>query len=960
MKETINTIFLFFISSFIGITYSQSYNYLQYTTRDGLAGSTVYDMCQDMDGFIWFATNNGLTRFDGKNFKNFTVNDGLPDNEVLRIYPDSLGRLWIASFKSEIAYYEKGRIHNKQNAKELNYDPVYGRVINILEMRKGAVWIFTNKWLLKYKYGDSVRPHLQKNINYERVSDQLGSGPIWFGEKLPIVFNDSIFYVTDTSLVFYKKFNYFSGQKFLYGIPVNGRDTPMINFKQDLITGSVRNNRLYFVSTINGAFEIDTLTMKPLREFLPGKVVTNAIIDKEGSYWFSTLGDGVFKLANREVLTFKPYPKEESWNEVFSIASAGKKIYTGNFTSKMIEWEMKSGFKPISFSSYLPIADNKLATNRLNAIYPLPDDKFLLGFDAFLVKWGDNVNDVLPVSAVKTIAYDDIEHVVIATGLRVVRVNLNSLKITETIWPKRSTTAVRLGDTYFIGTLDGLIEIDAQTLKLKKPTRHPSLERRITDLKITNNSVWVATSDSGIVELKNGKVASTFTESNGLNSNICRVIYPYENALWIGTNKGICKLDLINRNAFPIKYDSYNLLPSDIINAIFIKDSMIFVGSPAGLTYFQEEKLRSFSICKLYIQSIKTKDGIFQDKDTFQLAYNNNQFEINYATISIKSSGEITYYFRMKGLDNSWRNTKSELIAYSSIPSGSYCFEIFAVNKFGEKSEISRIYLMVPLPFWKEPYFLALIFLIIAGGAFWAFKYREIQIRNKLEAKSLMEKQLALLEQKALQAQMNPHFIFNSLNSIQQYILSNNVENANRYLTIFAALIRETLENSSSGRILLDREIGYITKYLELEKMRFGNSFTFTINKHEIDTEAKIEIPVMLLQPYVENAVRHGMRYRTGDGGLIGIDFRIENSSIICCIRDNGPGRKESDRIKSLQHIQYQSQGMNITQRRVDILNTIFEDKVSIEVRDVVSDKVFVAGTEVEIIITQMQNEKSN
>jgi hypothetical protein len=686
-------------------------------------------------------------------------------------------------------------------------------------------------------------------------------------------------------------------------------------------------------------------------------VVTRAKIDKEGDYWFSTLGDGVFKLANKEVLTFKPYAQDEYLNEVFSIASAGKKIYTGNFKSKMIEWDMKSGYKPISFSSFLPMADNKLATNRLNAIFSLPDGNKLLGFDAFLVKWSGKVNNVLPVTAIKSIAADDYEHALIATGLAVIRVNLNSFKAIDTIWQTRSTSAVRLGNTYYVGTLNGLIEIDVNTRKSKAVTQHPSLVRRITDLKIADNSLWIATSDSGIVQLRDGMVVRTFSESNGLNSNNCRVIYPNENAVWIGTNKGICKLDLQNPTAFPVKFDSYNLLPSDIINAIYIKDGLIYVGSPAGLTYFYEKSLLNYSICQLYIQSIRTEKGIFQDIDTFQLAYNSNQFEVDFAAISIKSSGEIYYYYRMKGLDDYWQITKSHLITYSAIPSGNYQFEIYAVNKFGKTSDTRRIFLKVPLPFWKEPWFWGIIFFIMVLGAFSGFKYRERQVRSKLEAQNQVEKQLASLEQKAIQAQMNPHFIFNSLNSIQQYILTNNVEDANRYLSIFAALIRETLENSSSGKISLNREIGYITKYLELERMRFGNTFDFIINANGLEMDAKIEFPVMLVQPYVENAVRHGMRYTAEGKGMIQIDFWRENNHIFCRIKDNGPGRAESFRIKSKQHIQYQSQGMDLTQRRVDILNTIFEEKILIEVKDIINEKGGVAGTEVQLTLTQITHE---
>ena len=938
----------------------QSYNYIQYTTRDGLGGSTVYDMCQDMDGFIWFATNNGLTRFDGKNFKNFTVKDGLPDNEVLKIFPDSMGRVWIASFKNEISYLGKGKIFNKQNSKFLDYNTAYGRILDIAQMRAGTVWFFTSKYLLSYNYGESIRVQLEKELNPGRVYSQLGTGPAWFGDKLPVVANDSIFYFTDSGLVFYRKYFNFSGQKEGYGISIVLQDTLKFKLDDDITTISTRNHRPYFAATIGGAVELDTLTLKSGTKFLPGKVVTRAIIDKEGGYWFSTLGDGVFKLVNKEVLTYAPFKESTSWNEVFSIASSQKNIVTGNFKSTIIEWDKNNEFRSYSFASYLPIASNKLATNRLNSIFSLADGKFLLGFDAFLIRWDGRVNNVQPISAIKSIAFDDDEHVILATGLCVVRVSVKSLAITDTIWPSRATSAVRLGDKYFIGTLNGLVEVNAITKKSRDITIHPSLVRRITDLKVNNHALWVATSDSGVVQIKGEKILRTFSEANGLNSNTCRVLYPYQHSLWIGTNKGICKLDLLNPQSFPVKFDSYNLLPSDIINAIHIKDNVVYVGSPSGVTFFKEEDLINFSICKLFIESIRTEKGIFPDMDSFDLAIKPNRFEVDFSTISIKSAGEISYYFRMKGLENDWRNTKSELITYSSIPSGSYQFEIYAVNKFGVVSDTKKIFISVPFPFWKQPIFWVIIILAFIGLSVFVFKLREKQLRDKLEAKNQTEKQLAALEQKALQAQMNPHFIFNSLNSIQQFVLKNNVEDANRYLGIFATLIRETLENSSSGKISLQREISYLSRYLELERMRLGNMFEFVISSNGLEEDENMKIPVMLFQPFVENAVRHGMRYINDGGGLIRIDFWRDTNNVICRIRDNGPGREESRRIKSKQHIEYQSRGMDLTQRRVDILNMIFEEKVTIDVNDVRNDLGLVAGTEVMITITQVNNEDNN
>lgn len=942
-------VFLFIFSVFAVNcpVYGQSLNYIQYGTRDGIAGSTVYDLCQDRDGFIWFATNNGVTRFDGKNFKTYTVKEGLPENEVLRLYLDSKGRVWMTFFKNEVCYYENGKIYSKQNNPMLYYDPAFGRVNDLFELPEGTLWFYTSSFLLKYKFGDSIRVEFRDQINPGRVKKSIGAGPPWFQDKLPMVMNDSLFYLSKSGPKFYQPLFYVSGQKILYGMPRTTGDTPCAKLEHDIIRATGKNKGVYFISTIGGAFEVDSVTMKPLMKFLPGKVVTRAIIDSEGEYWFSTLGDGVYKLPNKSVLTFEVYKSPNSENEVFCIAERGNKILTGNYRSKMFEWDSTGGSGSYSFDHLLPLSQNRLSTNRLNVIYALPDGSFLLGFDAFLVHWANGVKGLLPMAAIKTIAFDDADHVLVATGVGLFRVNIKNFRIAETISDQRATVAVRFKNKYFIGTTEGLMVADVLRRKIEAPFSHPALKRRITDLKVYDNSVWVATSDSGILQLSNGKVVKTFSEKDGLSSNICRVLYPHNGSMWIGTNKGICKLDLANPLAFPVKYDSYNLLPNDIINSIFIKNGLIYVGSPAGLTYFHEESLKSASICKLFIEQLKTEQGVFEGGDTIKLRYGANHFEINYTAVSIKSAGEITYYYRLKGLDDSWQTTKAELITYSSIPNGNFRFEIFAVNKFGINSNVRSIVIMVKEPFWKSPFFIIGVGLIIVTMVFFIVKARERYLRSKIDAENKIQQQLAKLEQQALQAQMNPHFIFNCLNSIQQYILVNDSESANRFLSIFARLIRETLENSSFQLISLDREIEFLSKYLELEKMRFGDKFRFEITQGHLLEPELIKIPVMLLQPFVENALRHGIRYRNDNEGLVQIIFEVTDDVLTCRIRDNGVGRKAAGEYKSLMHIEYQSKGMSLTKRRLDILNLTREHRLDLAIHDLFDEKGNAAGTEV-------------
>jgi LytS/YehU family sensor histidine kinase len=186
------------------------------------------------------------------------------------------------------------------------------------------------------------------------------------------------------------------------------------------------------------------------------------------------------------------------------------------------------------------------------------------------------------------------------------------------------------------------------------------------------------------------------------------------------------------------------------------------------------------------------------------------------------------------------------------------------------------------------------------------------------------------------------------------------VEDANKYLSIFAALIRETMENSAAGRVSLKKEIAYLGKYLALEKMRFGNSFDYKITTKGIDEDEETEIPVMLLQPYLENAVRHGVRYLNPGEGLVELLFDKQDDVLICKIKDNGKGRAVSAGIRSKQHIEYQSRGMELTKRRAEILNLVEGDKINISIMDVITVGGEIGGTEVTVTIKQTENESED
>lgn len=213
-----------------------------------------------------------------------------------------------------------------------------------------------------------------------------------------------------------------------------------------------------------------------------------------------------------------------------------------------------------------------------------------------------------------------------------------------------------------------------------------------------------------------------------------------------------------------------------------------------------------------------------------------------------------------------------------------------------------------------------------------------------------IEKQKFDLEQKALRLQMNPHFIFNSLNSIQSYILTHNVEKAVQYLGKFSQLMRLILSNSAFKYIPIKEELKSISYYLDLEKLRFENKFDYMINVDKEIDEEFIEIPPMIVQPYIENAIIHGLLHKPSKG-KIEIDFKLDDRRVICTVLDNGVGREKSLEIYKQSGLKRKSRGMLITKARLEILNRQSDDDFSVKVYDLENDKGQPAGTRVELII---------
>jgi hypothetical protein len=922
---------------------AQDYTYIHYNVKNGLAGSTVYDLCQDKDGFMWFATEAGISRFDGTHFKNFTTAEGLPETEILRLFPDSRGRVWMSPFKNTVCYYYKGKIYTAANDSLLEKVKVKEVIIDFVEDADKNIALTTGSTV--FIITDSS---IHSICRLGNPAVDMGLAPVVNGKGIRISFLDSVFIWRQGQFIFERLCR--TGPRNIIKMgPGGNQQLVAASGKITTVDMSPARDKTYFVNTFNGSWLVDTLNGNGYVEvFLQGKQVSHTLVDNERNIWFSTLGEGVYKLASREFKTW--YFSNSRTSEIFSITRHNNKLLAGTGFGKLYEVQDKT-YKTIDFDGYLANAINTACANRLTTMKSTEGGTLVLGFDGYLLKntaQGNLVN--YKIFAIKYVEEIDPQTLVVGTARKVMTVRESDLQVLDTIWPYRSTAVCFYNNQYHVGTSDGLFVVNKDKTATFLGDSIPALRHRTSYFaRSPDGSLWIATYGGGVVQMRGNRLMRTITTRQGLASNICRTLLLHRNFLWVGTDKGLTKIDLTGGSNAVTQFTTANGLPSNVINAIYAEDRKVYVGSPAGLTCFDEQKVYDFSKCNIKILDISIGNKPRDIQPAYDLSYKDNNLKVSFVAISFRSEGDIIYRYRLKGLTDNWDSTRQTVLEYPSLPAGDYELQLQAVNKFGVASSVLQIPVSVSAPFWQTLWFNIVVIVAVIAITWLVVAHRFKMIRAREQERAWLQKRMNDLEQMALRAQMNPHFIFNCLNSIQNFIINHNLERSNQYLTDFAQLIRQTLDNSEKGSISISNETLYLKRYLELEKMRFGHSFNYHI---EVDPGIDRDftyIPTMILQPYVENSIRHGLRYKKEGERLVEIKFQQSQDELLCIVQDNGIGRRKANEFKSRMHVEYQSKGMSLTADRINILNRQFTGLITIEIVDLADAYNQPAGTKIVI-----------
>jgi ligand-binding sensor domain-containing protein len=492
----------------------------------------------------------------------------------------------------------------------------------------------------------------------------------------------------------------------------------------------------------------------------------------------------------------------------------------------------------------------------------------------------------------------------------------------------------------------------------------------------SRSNIWVGSYRSGLyVYNQQLKKFSTFNDSTGLINNTILVKGMTEDSahlLWLNTDIGFIQLNAETKEAV-LFGKSWGIDPKVTIgNGFTSLQGEIYFGDTAGYYHFQPERFKKETvikpqpyISKFFIsnrQLIPGKDKVLPQRlsqtEKITLHYDQNNFAIEFTNIDfVTLEQEKNLLYKLDNYDEAWRKSSDEKKAYYyNVPPGNYVFRVKAVNSQGTWAE-QRVVIIVTPAWWNTWWFriaagiflIALLYSLIRWRLHEKFN-RQLELSEKEKKLAELQQQKMELEMQALRAQMNPHFIFNSLNSINNFILENDRVMASAYLNKFSKLVRMILQNSKASLISLESELEALKLYLELEALRFNYHFTYRITvPKEIDIEG-LKVPPLIIQPYAENAIWHGLMQKENKG-LLDIEISQENDHLFFKIADDGIGRQASAAAASKSATMHKSMGLQITADRIAMMQHSNGTSSPVTIIDLLHPDGSGAGTEVFIKI---------
>jgi ligand-binding sensor domain-containing protein/two-component sensor histidine kinase len=927
---------LLFVSSY---SFSQTTQTIFYTTKDGLPSNSVYRTILDNHGFLWIATENGLAKFDGKNFKSYTTAQGLPDNEITDIFIDSSQTIWVTPFRRTPAYYNpvKDRFENDETDLELQKIELgnsnrgsiltYGGIAfsnnqrNFFVYKNGKVSVYkgllnvrragTPDRVIEYSPGnyllvcsDSIRAFSNNRITkaYPLGTDVFTSE--YFNHTLFISFGNEVrkYYVTtEGELLLQQK------KVFPFTIRI-----------------FCRAGKNLAVTTFNGTtYPVDTASLNLKDPLLYNIAVRNVLEDKNGSSWISTIDRGLIKIQQKRISSYTINDKALNDQVVQSFNAllvSNKKIFAGNNYGEVLAYDGVYDIKKISLSSEKNMDGTvrKIIELKKYIYIACQTGSYLMDKTTFKVmrKFEGPAN----ASTKAALALND-SVLLLGSHSEVKKYNFEKDQISDKIQKRVTALGAGIDGKIYVGSNDGLYRWDKDSLYYFG-RRYKAFTYRVNTICSTiDGLVWVGLGSDSLLVLRNDSLIRSISLGDIIPGNVCKSLFSNKpGELWLGTNKGLNKIEYqYSNNQLSYVNTFFGLsdgLIGEQVNDITIHNDTVYVATSGGISYLPAGLHLPVADITTFITrvTVDRKDTLVLD--SYSLPYDKNDISIDFSGVDLTGYYPLFEY----SINNAgWVRLDKNSIDLRLL-SGNYNIVIRAIRRDGRpSSQAAHLSIYIETPFWKNGIFWTVVVLLLFIASIFILQKRGRQKQQKAVEKVLTEKKLGELEMQALKAQINPHFVFNCLNSIKGFIYERDFRQADKYLDRFSELLRSTLDNSSSSIISLQDEINYLDNYLQLEKLRFDDRFEYFISVDEHIDSNEALVPAMLLQPYVENAIRHGISHLENRKGTINISVRKEQQHLVCEIEDNGVGREKAFTLRNELHTEYQSRGMQLSKRRAEL-----------------------------------------
>lgn len=929
-----------------------------------ISNDVVYAMAEDKSGRLWIGTENGLNRFVPKNdpqnnlgrsyFVQYYKNDSkssLNNNNIRSLFLDSSGRFWVGVNEGGLHYYD----HENDSFVRLEEVTRDGStsVINILEDDKKNLWVATWGGGLKkvqviesdendviglrlntFRHDPQDPSSISNNFIWSLEQDK--SGNLWIGTY------DGLNMFDTGSKRFYR----------YYHDPKNAN-----TISSDKISAiKLDRSGVLWIGTFRGGIDRIVPGLAQFEHFLYNpfdprslidKEVTALLQDDEDNIWVGTVS-GITRIVKNDD-TYRYYrfqfeeinPKNKLDNYITALAEdRNGNIWVG--THNGLNCIKEDG----TVAHYdLPILPDE--NEQGNIITSLLVDK-----KGWL--WVGTITHGLNLFDNKTKIF---------TSFRHDPDDSTSLTTNYVV----SLFEDRQG-TIWVGTYSGLNKLTLLSPSAGQPQvsfqrflpttsgRFQTNDNVFSIYEDSRNNLWIGTNTGLIRYNKDTRALTKFDESTGLPNNvICGILEDNDKNLWVSTFKGLFKLNT-HDNSVNNYYTLHGLQGNIFTPGAYYKNDdgkMMFGGIngfnaffPENITRFEQPPPVVITSFKVFDDELKF-DKRISDVEEIRLTYEQNFFTITFAALDYRLPERNQFYYYLEGFDRDWvYNETKNYASYTNLDPGEYVFHVRGSNSNGVwNNDGASVRLIISPPWWQTWWMksltgitsMVLLFVVI------------FLIQRNEKRKTEFNKKISELKLQALRAQMNPHFIFNTINSIQYFISCNDQESAFLYLSKFSKLMRQTLDNSAKSRISVQRELEALQLYMDLQKLRFENKFEYKI---DIDPQIDIhnyEIPTMLIQPYIENAINHGISKKKSKGH-INVILQKENSNLNCIIEDDGIGINKSLAMKK-NNSDHTSSGMRLTRERLGIINAGKLDDIYISVIDRNEEDHKMNGTKVTIKI---------